>query len=341
MTRLLIAMYKAVRVPKQKAEEVRRFAEKIKAKDKDRLIVTKGDYVEIPILDGFESFFEGFEIIEQENPVFAKKADLFEVLKDKIPKELHDFIPRRYKIIGNVILVKIPNELEDYKCLIGEELLKIHKRCKAVWRDLGKEGMLRKPRVELIAGSGSETIHRENNCLFKLDVTKVMFSVGNQGERMRIIKLVEEGEIVVDMFAGIGYFTIPIAVHTKAKRIYAIEINPDSYFYLLENIKLNGVDNVIPILGDSMHVTPEGIADRVVMGHIFCHEFLPVAIRALRDEGVIHYHESVPEVVLNRPIERVKKACEELGKNVRILNFRKVKNYSPGVLHMVVDAYVY
>jgi tRNA wybutosine-synthesizing protein 2 len=332
---------KAVRVHKLKAEEVRRFAERIGAKDKERLVVCRGDYVEIPILDGFERYFEGYEIVEQNNPVFAKKADLFEALKDKIPKELWEYIPRRYKIIGDVILIKIPNELEMYKRLIGETLLKIHKRCKSVWRDLGREGMLRKPKVELIAGKGSETVHKENGCLFKLDVTKVMFSVGNQGERMRIVKLVQDEEIVVDMFAGIGYFTIPIAVHTNAKKIYAIEINPDSYFYLLENIKLNRVNNVLPILGDSMYVTPEGIADRVVMGHIFCQDFLPVAISALKSDGYIHYHESVPEVIIQRPIERIKRACELLGRDVRIENFRKVKNYSPGVLHVVVDAYIY
>ncbi|ADB57761.1 class I SAM-dependent methyltransferase [Archaeoglobus profundus] len=332
---------KAVRVHKFKAEEVRKFAERIGAKDKDRLVVCRGDYVEIPIYDGFENYFKEYEIVEQEEPVFARKSDLYEILKEKIPRKLWDYIPRRYKIIGDVILIKIPDELEEYKQLIGETLLSIHKRCKSVWRDLGREGMLRKPKVELIAGSGSETVHKENGCLFKLDVTKVMFSVGNQGERMRIVKLVQDGEVVVDMFAGIGYFTIPIAVHTKAKKIYAIEINPDSYFYLLENIELNDVKNVIPILGDSMYVTPEGVADRVVMGHIFCHEFLPVAIKALKGDGYIHYHESVPEVIINRPIERIKSACESLGKNVKIENFRKVKNYSPGVLHVVVDAYVY
>jgi len=66
-----------------------------------------------------------------------------------------------------------------------------------------------------------------------------------------------------------------------------------------------------------------------------------VAINALKEDGgIIHYHESVPEVIINRPIERIKRACEKLGKRVEILNFRKVKNYSPGVLHMVVDAYV-
>ncbi len=332
---------KAVRVPKEEAEKVRRLAERIGAKDKGRLITSDGEFVEIPIYDGYDSYFEGYEIVEQKNPVFAKKTNIYEILKEKIPKELWDKIPRRYKIVGDIILVKIPEELEDYKRMIGEELLKLHPRCKAVWRDRGKEGMLRRPNVELIAGSGSLTVHRENGCLFKLDVTKVMFSVGNQGERMRMAKIVKEGEVVVDMFAGIGYFSIPMAVHSKPKRIYAIEVNPDSYEFLLENIRLNGVRCIVPILGDSMYVTPEGIADRVVMGHLFCHEFLPVAIRALRGEGIIHYHESVPEAVINRPLERVKRACEEAGKRVKILNFRKVKNYSPGVIHVVVDAYVY
>ncbi len=332
---------KAVRVPKHDAERVRKLAEKIGAKDKTRLIVVRGDYVEIPIYDGYEEYFEDYEIIEQENPVFAKKTDIYEILKGKIPKELWEFIPRRYKILGDIILIKIPDELEQFKHLIGKELLKLHPRCKAVWRDKGKEGMLRKPNVELIAGQGSVTIHKENGCLFKLDVTKVMFSPGNQGERIRMAKMVKPGEVVVDMFAGIGYFSIPIAVHSKPKRVYSIEINPDSYEFLLENIKLNDAKCIVPILGDSMHVTPEGIADRVIMGHLFCHEFLPTAVKALKEDGgIIHYHESVPEAVINRPIERVKKACEKLGRKVKILNFRKVKNYSPGVLHVVVDAYV-
>ncbi len=332
---------KAVRVPKEKAEEVRKFAEKHGFKDKSRLIIQKGNFVEIPIVEGSEKYFKGYEIVDQENPVFVKRKNLKNLLSTRIPRNLHDFIPRSYKIIGDIILVKVPEQLEEYKHLIGETLLKIHPRCKAVWRDLGKEGMIRKPKLELLAGSGSETIHRENGCLFKLDVTKVMFSAGNQGERMRMARMVEDGEIVVDMFAGIGYFSIPIAVHSNPAKIYSIEINPDAYHYLLENIRLNDVKCIEPILGDSREKTPEGVADRVIMGHIFCHEFLPIAIKALDRKGIVHYHESTPEPVLNRPIERVKRACEEVGKNFKILNFRKVKNYSPGVYHVVVDFYVY
>jgi len=330
---------KAVRIPRVEAEKVRRLAEKTGAKDKNRLIVTRGEFVEIPIYDGYEELFSQYEIIQQENPVFKKKADLLHVLKPLIPENLHHLIPRSYKIVGDIALVKIPHELESFAELIAEKIMEIHPRLKAVWRDFGKEGMLRRPHLQLLSGEGSETLHREFGCVYRLDVTKVMFSPGNLGEKMRLVRLVRNGETIVDMFAGIGYFTIPLAVHTKARRIYSIEINPDSYHYLLENIRLNRAENVITILGDSMKVTPEGVADRVVMGHIFCHEFLQVAICALKPEGgVIHYHESVPEAVIQRPVERVKNAAEKAGRKVEIAGFRKVKNYSPGVVHVVVDA---
>jgi tRNA wybutosine-synthesizing protein 2 len=330
--------YLAVVVPKEEAEKVRKIAEKTGAKDKNRLIVQRGNFVEIPVVEGSEHLFKSYQLIEQKTPVFVRKKNLYTILKDRLPRHLHQYIPRSYKIVGDIALVKIHDKLEVYSNLIGEAIMEIHPRLKSVWRDLGREGMLRTPKVQLIAGNGSETVHKENGCLFRIDVTKVMFSTGNQGEKMRIVKLVREGEIIVDMFAGIGYFSIPLAVHTKAKKIYAIEINPISFQFLLENIKLNRVNNIVPILGDSMLVTPEGVADRVIMGHLFCHQFLKVAIKALKDEGgIIHYHESTPEAVLDRPVERVKEACKKVGKSCEILRVKKVKNYSPGVYHMVVD----
>ena len=103
-------------------------------------------------------------------------------------------------------------------------------------------GPKREPDVEILVGDNTETIHRENHCFFKLDVAKMMWSKGNTTERKRIGTIVKDGEIVVDMFAGIGYFSIPIAVHSKPEKIYSIEINPVSYSYLKENIALNKSD---------------------------------------------------------------------------------------------------
>ncbi len=328
---------KAVRVPKSEAERVRRLAEKLGVKDKSRRIFASGDFVEIPIVEGAERFFSEYSIVEQTNPVFSRKKTLRDLLKNKVPEHL---IPTNYKVIGDIVVVKLSDEAKRYAKTIGKALMQITP-CKAVWCDYGRYGMKRRPKMELIGGEGSVTEHRENGCRFRLDVSKVMFSLGNQAERMRIAKLVEEDEVVVDMFAGIGYFSIPIAIHSKARRIYSIEINPESYSFLLENIRINGVKNIVPILGDSQFVTPEHIADRVVMGHIYCHNYLQTAIRALNGRGVIHYHESTPEAVLDRPVRRVEKACRKMGKKCRILGFKKVKNYSPGVYHVVVDAEVY
>jgi tRNA wybutosine-synthesizing protein 2 len=156
--------------------------------------------------------------------------------------------------------------------------------------------------------------------------------------------IVKQGETVVDMFAGIGYFSIPIAVHSKPAKIYSIEINPISYGYLCENVHLNKVEGVLePILGDCREIAPLGIADRVLMGYIGnTNEYLDVAIDVLKEGGIIHYHESVPDKLkFTRPVDRINEAAIASGREmVEILNKRIIKPYSPGVYHVVVDAII-
>jgi tRNA wybutosine-synthesizing protein 2 len=151
------------------------------------------------------------------------------------------------------------------------------------------------------------------------------------------------GEVVVDMFAGIGYFSVPMAVHSKPARIISHELNPVAFEYLFKNIELNDVRKVVePVLGNCLDAE-ENVADRVVMGYVgTTHEYLPKAMRILRGKGFIHYHETCPErLMLERPLERVRKAAEEAGKKAEILNTRIVKSYSPGVNHVVVNARIY
>lgn len=239
------------------------------------------------------------------------------------------------KVIGDILVVK--GEVEDPEKLL--ETPGVNRIVK-----LGRiNGLKREPQVETIVGEGTETIHRENKCLFKLDVSKIMWSKGNTTERKRMSQIPEDGETVVDMFAGIGYFSIPMAVHSKPSKIYSIEINPVSHGYLRENIKLNRVENKIePILGNCREKAPIEVADRVVMGYIGnTNEYLDVAMDVLKVEGgIIHYHESVPDKIkFTRPIDRIKAAAATAGKeDVQILKKRIIKPYSPGVYHIVVDA---
>lgn len=199
-------------------------------------------------------------------------------------------------------------------------------------------GTKREPVIKLLYGNDTETINKENGCLFKLDLKKVMWSKGNNNERIRIAKLVEDNETVIDMFAGIGYFSIPIGVHSNAKQIYSIEINPNSFYYLKENIKLNKISNITPLLGDCINITPDYKADRIIMGYVkTTHHYLKVAIDSLNKGGVIHYHETVPEKLMDiRPINRIKELAGD--RQVEFLKLNKVKKYSPGVFHVVCDA---
>ncbi|MCD7781786.1 MAG: class I SAM-dependent methyltransferase family protein [Methanosphaera sp.] len=240
------------------------------------------------------------------------------------------------KLIGDILVVK--KEPEDL-----EELIKLPYINRVV--KIGHiHGQKRQPEIEMIYGEGTETIHKENYCKFKIDVAKVMWSKGNTGERLRMSKLPGDGETIIDMFAGIGYFTIPMAVHSNPEVIHAVEINPESYHFLCENIKLNKVeDTVRPILGDCGKQDFDHVADRIMMGYIgTTHHYLDSAMDYLKEDGIIHYHESTPEpLIYTRPIERVKAAAKKQGRSIEILNKRCIKKYSPGVHHTVVDIQVH
>ncbi|MBU4534702.1 MAG: class I SAM-dependent methyltransferase family protein [Euryarchaeota archaeon] len=237
----------------------------------------------------------------------------------------------KWKQIGHVVVVN--EDLDDVS-----NFLKIP-GVNTVVKVGNINGKTRKPDVKLLHGNQTETIHKENKCFFKLDVSRVMWSKGNTVERMRIARLVEEGEIVVDMFAGIGYFSVPVAVHSNLKKLYSIEINPEAFYYLNENIILNKIESKVEtFLGDSMDMAPYLSADRVLMGYIGnTQDYLKPAMDCVKGGGVIHYHETVPEKIMSkRPIERIEKAAGE--RNVGIIRQRIIKKYSPGVVHVVVDA---
>ena len=160
-------------------------------------------------------------------------------LSKKIPAEIIKEIPRNWEKIGNVLILKIPDVDKKYQKEIGREYSKVL-NCKTVLKKIGAiNGLFRIPKVEIIYGSeNTETIHIENGIRYKFDPVKIMFSSGNMNERIRMANISNNKEIVVDFFAGIGYFSLPIAIYSKPKKVYACEINPISYNYLCENIVL-------------------------------------------------------------------------------------------------------
>jgi len=258
------------------------------------------------------------------------------------PKEI-ELLPAGFNRVGHIAIISLPPQLLPKQGEVTRALLGL----KGVRTVTLREGVIseryRRPKLKVIAGDPStETVHRENGCLFKLDVAQVMFSLGNVYERARLPKLVQPSEVVADLFAGVGQFSVPIAKHARPSRIYAVELNPVAYGYLRENIRLNRVGHVVkPLLGDCSTVAPRGVADRVMMGILHVtHRYLPLALEVLKPSGgVIHYHESVPsELRFERPIRRMFDAAA--GREVEILGKRVVKRYAPGVDHVVIDVRV-
>jgi tRNA wybutosine-synthesizing protein 2 len=169
-----------------------------------------------------------------------------------------------------------------------------------------------------------------------------MFSAGNLQERMRMSR-VGKDEFVIDMFAGIGYFSLPMAVHSRPAKIMAIELNPVACDYLRENIRLNHVQDIVhPILGDCGDLTPHEVADRVVMGMVqVTDRYLQKGIEALRSGGILHYHQTIPSWKYpEKAVKDVTDAAGALGCRTKILQCIRIKKYSPGVVHTVVDAQI-
>ncbi len=327
----------AVRVRKDSAQTV---LEEIMTRgllDRDRKVLVKNGFAEIPI----RYSISGYEIVGQDDPEFYRRTPLLaEILKESMDIEELDLLPKGWHILGDLIIVRIHPRLDPLKHLIAQALLVIYPRCKTVLRDFGIEGQFRKPVREVLAGNVTVTVHKENGVFFQLDASRIMFSQGNLKERMRMSR-VGKDEFVVDMFAGIGYFCLPMSKHSQPSRVLAIELNPLAFQFLRENIRLNCVDDIVqPVLGDCAQCAPVNEADRVIMGMVqITDHYLAKGIEALRPGGVLHYHQTIPSWLYPQAaVNDVVKATNALGWQADILKCTKVKKYSPGVVHVVVDA---
>lgn len=275
----------------------------------------------------------------------APSKQIKRLLSEKIPSDLISKLPDKWEKIGDILIIKLPSELNKYRTEIGEKYAKVL-QCKTVLQDIsGVSGIYREPNVEIIYGvEDTETVHKENGIIYKLDARKIMFSSGNMDERIRMANVSNKDEVVVDLFAGIGYFTLPIAVYSKPRKIFACEINPVAYDYLCQNIVLNHVASVVePLLGDNRAIGLKNVADRVVMGYISStYEFLSIAFDCLKSHtGVIHYHEVFPnELLPDKALENIQEIAGKCDRKTEVLTYKRVKSYAPGVSHVVLDVQV-
>ena len=220
------------------------------------------------------------------------KEAVLGILSEKEISELYGAFDQ----IGNIIIIRIPDSLSSKKKTIGETLLQKVKTAKSVfYQSSPVEGDFRIRNLELLAGEdNTETEYKEHGCRFRVDVQKAFFSPRLSTERERIANMINDGEIVINMFGGVGMFSI-IAAKKKKCVVYNIDINPYAIELCSKSISLNKLKGQVEtIIGDASKIIEERLVDKgdriLMLLPERSDEFLGSAIKATKSRGIIHYY---------------------------------------------------
>ena len=262
-------------------------------------------------------------------------------------------VSKSYDIIGDIAVVRIFEATDEEAQKIAEIILRSNPHVKTVMQQASPvAGELRLRRLKWLAGEEKiDTVHREFGCLFKVDMGLCYFSPRLGFERMRVAKQVKAGEVVINMFAGVGCFSILIARHANPSKVYSVDVNPDAVRFMKENIDLNRMRYIVEAVeGDAKNVVAErlkDVADRVLMPlPEKAFEYLDVALVALkRTGGTIHYYDfsyAKKGVDPVREVERkVSDKLSEVNVAFECVFGRVVRSVGPRWFQVVLDVNIH
>jgi tRNA (guanine37-N1)-methyltransferase len=267
-------------------------------------------------------------------------------------KRLQGKVYNSFDIIGDIAIIRAPNASPVDPRAAAKAVMSIHRNVKTVLLQTSPvAGELRLRSLTHMAGENkTRTVHRESGCLFAVDVAETYFSPRLSHERMRIAKLVAPGETAVNMFAGVGCFSITIAKHSGAEKVYSIDLNPAAVQSMEESIRLNRVyDRVTPLLGDAKDIINrklKHVADRVLMPlPEKAIEYLPAAVSALKPSGgwihlYIFEHAAKNEDPAEKAKLKVAEALAALGVAFEVQSVRVVRSTGPNWYQLAADIHV-
>ncbi len=328
-----------VKVPKRYGEPNRRALIEMELLDSSKKITSDSDHLFIPIVrepnDAEKGNLVDVEFLEHEFEEHEKAPTL---------EDLLGFVPH-YEVIGDIALI----EADDPDAVrIGEALLKFHPHVNTV---LGATspvvGEFRVREFVLVAGvNKTETIHKEYGCRYIVDLAKAYFTPRLSTERERILSWIKPDDVVVDMFAGVGPYSILIAKKASPKKVVAIDKNPAAVEFLRRNVVLNSVDNVEVVEGDA-NVEAEmqrfaGIADHVIMNLPHnAYDFLDSAVKLIKTGGMIHYYGITHEDDLfDGSIGLIEAAAKRVGRQIEVMGKRTVRSYAPHQYNVCIEVRV-
>jgi len=254
-----------------------------------------------------------------------------------------------FDVVGDIAIIKLPHASTEIAQSVAKAIMGVNKNVKTVLlQESPVAGDFRLRRLTHLAGENTtSTIHKESGGLFSVDVAKCYFSPRLSYERSRIAGLVKPKETVVNMFAGVGCFSIIIAKQANSAKVFSIDVNPAAIQFMQETIRLNRVyGKVIPLLGDSKEIINsrlKRVANRVLMPlPEKALGYLPYAVSALKaSEGWIHYYDFEHAKKTESPTEKAKlKVAEKLarlGVAFEIPYSRIVRSTGPNWYQVVLD----
>jgi len=317
-----------VAVPKERAEEIRQTLLARGALRKGVAVAREGDAIVLPVSEAVDV---GYPVREH---TFRDAFVPIRSYKDivEVPEELKPLLPTSFDVIGDVALIKIPDELTAFRSAIGAAILRANTAVKVVAADGGVRGELRVRDLRVIGGpQRTETLHREFGLSYAVDVARAYFSPRLGTERMRVAEQVEPGEAVVDLFAGVGPYAVLIARRRRPRIVYAFDANPDALRYLEENVRRNRADRVETRLGDALQLLA-GIEppDRVIIDYPQDPEpAYTVAVSRILPNGTIHYYEILEEAERTAREEWLVRTAEAMARGANVHARREVHGWSP------------
>jgi tRNA (guanine37-N1)-methyltransferase len=271
-----------------------------------------------------------------------------ETLAQTLPSSIIPIVSKSFDVIGDIAIIEFSPTAEPFEKSIAEAVMKVHKNVKTVYSKAGPitDNQRVRPLHYVLGVNRTETIHKELGCRFKIDISKAFFSPRLSGEHKRVAEQVKPGECVVDMFAGVGPFSILIAKRLSDVQIHAIDANPEAAKLIEENARMNKVQDRIKVwAGDARAVVKNnliGVATRVIMNHPSqAREFLEPACETLRREGgIVHYY------TFADGLDSESKASKELAASLdssrwkieKNIETHKVRGVAPMKWQVAVDA---
>ena len=263
-------------------------------------------------------------------------------LKGKLSERQLKYLKGSFDVIGDVAVLEIPPELEKKEKEIAQAVIKANPHIRVVCKKLSKrKGRLRLRKLKVLLGRGTETIHREHGCLFKLDVRKVYFSPREATERQRIASQIKPGERVLVMFSGIGPLAIVGAKKQPTAKFVCVELNKAAVRYADENVKLNKLAyQVENVAGNVRKVCPAlGKFDRIIMPlPETAHKYLDTALACSKKGTVIHLYGFGKETALYENLEQeLKKAAKKHKTKTKVVGRRRVLPYGPRIWKVCLE----